>query len=422
MRFLVFVGVCLPLISGSPVDNSHSHLSPRVITSIEKPSCGVLGYKTDSFLTRTRKCRLVDCRELCSVITGCQSYAESSARCLLFSSPVAEGFQQDPESPYTLYDLGCSISLSSTPEIRPEATSSATTGLSTSGTDVTATSDAQPSSTAATFTTELSTELPSASTSPFSEPITATTTGLTTEAENASASVSSDVTSTAIALSANTETTTTADATTTTVDEPATTSSSTPTLYIIRLVNPDESTFGYVSSALDHNRLYGSKEDALEIQISPPEPGATSQLDFVHAEVFGGLTRLCAVQSTHNTNPDLGPDSSFYNSLSACTPTGPLTVAGPPGSPPANVYHAWSNWAALNRYTLAAESAIWNVDPDTLEVTASWINTDGSTPPITLFISESSNWIGMTGSLSAMQAAFSGQPYRRIKLALELIL
>jgi hypothetical protein len=123
--------------------------------------------------------------------------------------------------------------------------------------------------------------------------------------------VSSDATSTAIIPGSNTETTPTGDATTTTAGEPTTTGSSTPIVYIIRLVNPDESTFGYVSSASDHNRKYGSKEDALKIQISPPEPGATSQLDFVHAELFGGLTRLCAVQSTHNTNPNLGPDSSL---------------------------------------------------------------------------------------------------------------
>ncbi|KAF5587275.1 hypothetical protein FPANT_6955 [Fusarium pseudoanthophilum] len=311
MRFLAFVVVCLPLISGSPVDNSRSDLSPRVVTSIEKPSCGVIGNKPEPFLTRSRKCRLVDCRELCSVITGCQSYADSKARCLLFPSPVAEGFQQDLTSPYTLYDLDCSKITSSAIETQPEATNSANIGLSTSGIEVATTSNAQPSSTAATFTTELSTKITSASTSTFIEPITATTTGLTKDAESASASVSSDATSTSIIPSSNTETTTKGEATTTTAGEPTTTSSSTPTVYIIRLVNPDESTFGYVSSTLDHNRLYGSREDALEIQISAPEPGATSQLDFVHAEVFGGLTRLCAVQSTHNTNPDLGPDSSL---------------------------------------------------------------------------------------------------------------
>lgn len=44
------------------------------------------------------------------------------------------------------------------------------------------------------------------------------------------------------------------------------------------------------------------------------------------------------------------------------------------------------------------------------------------TPPTILFISESSNWMGMTGSLSALQAAFPTQPFRRIKLVLEPIL
>ncbi|KAJ0144836.1 hypothetical protein HZ326_12427 [Fusarium oxysporum f. sp. albedinis] len=96
------------------------------------------------------------------------------------------------------------------------------------------------------------------------------------------------------------------------------------------------------------------------------------------------------------------------------TVVGSLTIKGPPGSPPAYFYHAWTNWAELHRYKLAAESAI-------VKVTASWINTDGSAPPITLFIPENSNWIGMTGSLSALQAAFPNQPYRRIKLVLEPI-
>ncbi|KAJ4241125.1 hypothetical protein NW760_001414 [Fusarium oxysporum] len=396
MRSLVFVGVCLPLISGSPVDIPRSDLSPRLVTSIEQASCGVVGYKPDPILTRSLKCRLVDCQELCSATAGCQSYAQSSARCRLFSSPVAEGFQQDSTSPFTYYDIDCSTPMTSSTETLPEFTDSVTTELSTSGTEVTATSNPLPSSTTATCITEISTELTSA------------------YPESASTSVSSDITSTAITLRSNTETTTTGDATTIAAGESTTATSSTPTVYIIRLVNPDESTFGYVSTAPGHNRLSGPKEEALEIRISAPEPGATSQLDFVHAETFGGLTRLCAVQSTHNANADLGPDSSFYNYLSTCTPS-------PPGSPPAYFYHAWTNWAELHRYTLAAESAIWIVKPDTLEVTASWINTDGSAPPTTLFIPETSNWIGMTGSMSALQAAFPNQPYRRIKLVLEPI-
>ncbi|KAJ4050282.1 PAN/Apple domain [Fusarium oxysporum f. sp. vasinfectum] len=396
MRSLVFVGVCLPLISGSPVDIPRSDLSPRLVTSIEQASCGVVGYKPDPILTRSLKCRLVDCQELCSATAGCQSYAQSSAGCLLFSSPVAEGFQQDSTSPFTYYDIDCSTPMTSSTETLPEFTDSVTTELSTSGTEVTATSNPLPSSTTATCITEISTELTSA------------------YPESASTSVSSDITSTAITLRSNTETTTTGDATTIAAGESTTATSSTPTVYIIRLVNPDESTFGYVSTAPGHNRLSGPKEEALEIRISAPEPGATSQLDFVHAETFGGLTRLCAVQSTHNANADLGPDSSFYNYLSTCTPS-------PPGSPPAYFYHAWTNWAELHRYTLAAESAIWIVNPDTLEVTASWINTDGSALPTTLFIPETSNWIGMTGSMSALQAAFPNQPYRRIKLVLEPI-
>ncbi|KAL9562499.1 hypothetical protein ACKAV7_013582 [Fusarium commune] len=392
------------------------------VTSIEQPSCGVVGHRPDSILTRSRKCRLVDYRELYSVTTGCQSYAESSVRCLLFSSPVAEGFQQDSTSQFTYYDLDCSTPMTSSTETLPETTDSVTTGLSTSGAEVTATSNTQSLSATATFTTDMSTELASASTSAFSETIATTTTYLTTDAESASTSVSSDIASTAITLSPNTETTTTGDETTTTTGETTTASLSTPTVYIIRLVNPDESTFGYVSTTSDHNRLSGPREKALEIQISAPEPGATSQLDFVHAETFGDLTRLCAIQSTHSANADLGPDSSFHNYLSTCTSTRSLTVKGPPGSPPAYFYHAWTNWAELHRYTLAVESAIWIVNPDILEVTASWINTDGSAPPTTLFIPETSNWIGMTGSLSALQDAFPNQPYRPIKLVLEPIL
>lgn len=75
-------------------------------------------------------------------------------------------------------------------------------------------------------------------------------------------------------------------------------------------MNSDEPTVGYVSDALTLSRSYGPREEALEIQISALEPGATCQLDFVHAETFGG-TRFCAVQSTHSTNADLGPDSSL---------------------------------------------------------------------------------------------------------------
>ncbi|KAF5565729.1 hypothetical protein FPHYL_4130 [Fusarium phyllophilum] len=265
MRFLAFLSVCLPLISGSPVDTSRSDLSPRVVTSTEQPSCGVVGHKPDPMLTRSRKCRLVDCRELCSVVTGCQSYAESSARCLLFSPPVSEGFQQDPTSLYTLYDLDCSMPMYSTTETLPESTNGATTGLSTSGTEVAATSNAQPSSTAATFATELSTDLASASTSMFRE----------------------------------------------------------------------------------------MQEPRQQVNL------------LLAASTFSQHWRM----------------------------------------------------ELLNSNTISQ----WNVDPDNLEVTASWINTDGSTPPITLFVSESSNWIGMTGSMSAVQAAFQNQRYRRIKLVLELI-
>lgn len=44
--------------------------------------------------------------------------------------------------------------------------------------------------------------------------------------------------------------------------------------------------------------------------------------------------------------------------LALHTLAGSLTVKGPPGSPPAYFYRAWTNWAELHRYTLAAESAI----------------------------------------------------------------
>ncbi|EWY83741.1 hypothetical protein FOYG_13534 [Fusarium oxysporum NRRL 32931] len=249
MRSLVFVGVCLPLISGSPVDIPRSDLSPRLVTSIEQASCGVVGYKPDPILTRSLKCSLVDCQELCSATAGCQSYAQSSARCLLFSSPVAEGFQQDSTSPFTYYDIDCSTPMTSSTETLPEATDSVTTELSTSGTEVTATSNPLPSSTTATFITEISTELASASISASSGTISATTTDLTTDPESAGTSVSSDITSTTITLRSNTETTTTGDATTIAAGESTTATSSTPTVYIIRLVNPDESTFGYVSTA-----------------------------------------------------------------------------------------------------------------------------------------------------------------------------
>lgn len=40
------------------------------------------------------------------------------------------------------------------------------------------------------------------------------------------------------------------------------------------------------------------------------------------------------------------------------TVAGSLTIKGPPGSPPAYFYHAWTNRAELHRYKLAAESAI----------------------------------------------------------------
>ncbi|KAI1040389.1 hypothetical protein LB505_003500, partial [Fusarium chuoi] len=171
------------------------------------------------------------------------------------------------------------------------------------------------------------------------------------------------------------------DATTKIAGKPTTISSSAPTAYVIRLVNLDKSAFGHVSTALALSRSYGPREEALEIQISAPEPGATSQLDFVHVETFGG-TRFCAVQSTHSTTADLGPGSRST--------------------------------------TIFLHGLLWIIDPDT-PVTASWINTDGSTPPTTLFISEGSNWMSMAGSLSVLQAAFPTHPFRRLKLVLEPI-
>ncbi|KAH7192858.1 uncharacterized protein B0J16DRAFT_66568 [Fusarium flagelliforme] len=318
MRFLAVVGACLPLISGSPVDISRSDLSVRDIIKYE-PLCGVVGSKPNPIVTKSLKCRLVDCRELCSATSNCESYGKSRTQCLLFSSRAAESFRDDASSPFILYDLACPEITSSTAAVLPETTASLTASL-TSESGVTMSSDATTlSELPSTPTTELGAETSSESTSATASESSPTTV-MASETTTAESTDLDDITSTAVTLTTSVITTS-AEAETTTTAEGSTTVAgpSIPTFGILRMENTDGSTLGYVSEDLPL-RMYGPQSAALKFHIPALEEGSTSQLDLVHANPGGqddGLTRLCGVPGFHNQNADLGLTSYHYAFISA---------------------------------------------------------------------------------------------------------
>jgi hypothetical protein len=105
---------------------------------------------------------------------------------------------------------------------------------------------------------------------------------------------------------------------------------------------------------------------------------------------FGGVTGYA------NSSPDLGAGSANYSYLAE-------SAATAAGATPANVGNSFTDYTGIPE---DSESAIWSVDTATGELTAQWINTDGSSPATNMAFSEDT--LVLTGDLGAFEGEFGG--------------
>ncbi|KAH6898068.1 hypothetical protein B0T10DRAFT_543103 [Thelonectria olida] len=120
MHFLTALAVALPLVSSLPADSSTSstgslQLNPPLSSLqtrvfVEEPLCGLVGHdlhNPDSFLTKSFRCVVGDCADLCDSKPECKSYAVSSLGCALYAARVEGNFEENEDSHTTFYDKNC---------------------------------------------------------------------------------------------------------------------------------------------------------------------------------------------------------------------------------------------------------------------------------------------------------------------------
>ncbi|KAG8983041.1 hypothetical protein FRB90_006353 [Tulasnella sp. 427] len=145
---------------------------------------------------------------------------------------------------------------------------------------------------------------------------------------------------------------------------------------LVKNANNPSITYGYATPSFPAYGVYGAVQGtqagALEVSFNAPDAPVSAQLDFYaqngpsQAYLYVG-----AVPGVFSTSEDLSPGSPNYAHLTATDHTAP-------GSPPVGGATSYSDITGI---TADHESAIWGYNAATQEITAQWINTDGSAPP-----------------------------------------
>ncbi|KZT60804.1 hypothetical protein CALCODRAFT_480461 [Calocera cornea HHB12733] len=108
--------------------------------------------------------------------------------------------------------------------------------------------------------------------------------------------------------------------------------------------------------------------------------------------------------------PDIGPGSDNFGLIgpTASTASGAKPAVGD------NYYDVISDDPTL------IEAAVWSYDSGSSELTAAWINTDGSSQPATIFWDTDYDWFGFTGDLGKLISEYgSNNNFATIKFYLD---
>ncbi|KAG8910074.1 hypothetical protein FRC01_006561, partial [Tulasnella sp. 417] len=138
--------------------------------------------------------------------------------------------------------------------------------------------------------------------------------------------------------------------------------------------------------------------DALEVtfNFSPDDP-APEELD-VHADNGPSSTYPYFGTRFASTSDDLSPGSFNYAYITGTTQT-------PPGSPPSTEDNN-NSFTTATTIPERSESAVWKFNPGTQDLSAQWINTDGSRPKTHLVYYAPDNVLIITGDVAAFQRNF----------------
>ncbi|KAJ7104932.1 hypothetical protein C8R44DRAFT_858714 [Mycena epipterygia] len=148
---------------------------------------------------------------------------------------------------------------------------------------------------------------------------------------------------------------------------------------------------GFVGDRYNDDDAYRvrARRAALSVTVPPVTP-------------FGGAIDLIAVNPPDSSNPYFGAVSNGLGNLGA-EEAGFAYLSGISNSVRSNSPPSFNAGTSL---TLnghgGVETQIWTMNCQTHEITAQWINADGSQPPTTIFYDPRGKFLGLTGNLGAV--------------------
>ncbi|KZT69725.1 hypothetical protein DAEQUDRAFT_251226 [Daedalea quercina L-15889] len=228
------------------------------------------------------------------------------------------------------------------------------------------------------------------------------TTTVAPTTSSSSSSSGSSTTTPGLSSSSGTTTTTSTDTSPTTT---STTPTATCTAHVgtLKLTSVDdtESTFWVNSQATPFGEYGYTTEQSEALQVQYTLCDSDSSTGPFNLLAINGLTTypyVGAIIGFADTSDNLA--SSSYNYLYIGG-----THKSDPGALPQSGATAFSAASGTQK---DYESSIWLIDPTTSEVTAQWINTDGSKPTVYLIYVPSSGALALTGNVNDFTSHFGG--------------
>ncbi|EIN08593.1 hypothetical protein PUNSTDRAFT_144117 [Punctularia strigosozonata HHB-11173 SS5] len=166
---------------------------------------------------------------------------------------------------------------------------------------------------------------------------------------------------------------------------------------VVRVVEPNNNNAvrGYLAATPTSFGEYGGTttdiSSALTITFTTSDPSSPFDIS-----ISGTYPDLGFTTGFANTDFNFGPGAYNYAYLTG--------VSGSPAGSSATIQP--NSYSAVAGITEGTESAVWTWDSASGALTPRWVNTDGSTPAVTLLYVPSANAVAITGDPAAFNANF----------------
>jgi hypothetical protein len=158
---------------------------------------------------------------------------------------------------------------------------------------------------------------------------------------------------------------------------------------------------GFVSASTISRTQYQYQDisNALVVSFQTNSTGVASQLNLAPENSdIPDFSYLGLVEGRENADSNLAAGSFQFTYLASTNPTSP-------GSAPVTVGNSYS---AANGVPRTSESAVWNFDPASGDLSAGWVNADKSVPTVQHFAQKGAICVG--GDAAAWFAKFGPAP------------